>query len=216
MRLQQYAQVLKEEAGRWAKMAKGKERFSEPHPADVILQVLDEIRSRVPQNRLGQVPDLENLANKVKFSRPKWPSFEFLSGQKSVIDDIQNLASFLHKSESEVPWDNNNPDYMAASDAIVHFTDDQISLPQLSKLLRPDGRIRYMRKKGQQATGPKTRCRLKVHKEDFRQWTEFRYPSEKQRQRIIEKELRKIGERREDIDSNKEHLRKMLGDSKLQ
>ena len=201
MRLQQYAQVLKKEAGRWAKMAKGKERFSKPHPADVILQVLDEIRSRVPKDRLGQVPDLENLANKVKASRPNWPSFEFLNSQKSVIDDIQNLASLLHKSESEVPWDNNNPDYMAASDAIVHFTDDQISLPQLSKLLRPDGRIRYMRKKGPQATGQKTRCRLKVHKVDFRQWTEFRYPSKEQRQRNVAREEGNMRARREDINS---------------
>ena len=202
MRLQQYAQDLKKEAGRWAKIVQGKERLSRPHPADVILQVLDEIRSRVPRKKLDLLPDLENLANKVKSSRPNWPSFESCSGHKSIIDDIQNLASLLHKSESkEVPWDNNDPDYMPASDAIVHFTDDQISLSQLSKLLKPDGRIRYMRKKGQQATGQKTRCRLKVHKEDFKQWAEFRYPSKEQRQRIIEREEGNMRTRREDINS---------------
>ena len=189
MRLQQYAQDLKKEAGRWAKIVQGKERPSRPHPADVILQVLDEIRSRVPRKKLDLLPDLEHLANKVKSSRPNWPSFESCNGHKSIIDDIQNLASLLNKSESkEAPWDNNDPDYMPASDAIVHFTDDQISLSQLSKLLKPDGRIRYMRKKGQQATGQKTRCRLKVHKEDFKQWAEFRYPSKEQRQRIIKRE----------------------------
>lgn len=140
-----------------------------------------------------------------------------MNGQKPVIDDIINLAKLLQESESkEAPWNNNDPDYIAASDAIVQFTEDQMSLAKLSKLLRPDGPIRYMRKKGQQPKGQKARCRLKVHKEDFKQWAQVHYLSEKQRQRIAEKELRKISKRREDIDSSKEHLRKMFGDSKLQ
>ncbi len=49
MCLQQYAKVLEGEANRWAKTVPGKKRTSRPHPADAILEVLDTIRSRVPQ-----------------------------------------------------------------------------------------------------------------------------------------------------------------------
>ena len=95
MCLQQYAKVLEDEADRWAKTVPGKKRPSRPHPADVILEVLDKIRSRVPRNKLDQIPDLENLANKVKSSRPNWPSFELGNDHKDVIDDIRNLAKLL-------------------------------------------------------------------------------------------------------------------------
>lgn len=120
MCLQQYAKVLESEADRWAKTVPGKKCPSRPHPADVILQVLDEIRSRIPRNKLDQIPDLENLVNKVKSSLPNWPSFESGNEHKDVIDDIRNLAKLLHQSKlKEIPWDNNNPDYTTASDAIL-------------------------------------------------------------------------------------------------
>lgn len=180
MCLQQYAKVLEDEADRWAKTVPGKERSSQLHPADAILQVLDDIRSRVPRKKLDSLPNLENLANKVEFSRPNWPSFEFGNDHKDVIDDIRNLAKLLRQSElKEKPWDNNDPDYTAASDAIVHIANNQISSSKLSKLLTPNGLIRYMRKKGLQPKGQKTRCRLKVHKDDFKQWAKLHCSSKK-------------------------------------
>jgi hypothetical protein len=180
MCLQQYAKVLEDEAVRWAKTVPGKKLPSRPHPADVILEVLDKIRSRVPRNKLDQIPDLENLVNKVKSSRPNWPSFEFGNDHKDVIDDIRNLSQLLYQSKlKEIPWDNNNPDYITASDAIVQIANNQISSSQLSKLLTPHGNIRYMRKKGPQPKGQKTRCRLKVHTDDFKQWAKLHCSSKK-------------------------------------
>ncbi|MFH1615107.1 MAG: hypothetical protein ABIG61_08510 [Planctomycetota bacterium] len=180
MCLQQYAKVLEDEADRWANTVPGKKCSSGPHPADVILDVLDKIRSRVPRNKLDQIPDLDNLANKVKSSRPNWPSFEFGIDHKDVIDDIRNLAKLLYQSKlKEIPWDNNNPDYITASDAIVYIANNQISSSKLSKLLTPDGPIRYMRKKGPQPKARKTRCRLKVHKDDFKQWAKLHCSSKK-------------------------------------
>jgi hypothetical protein len=65
----------------------------------------------------------------------------------------------------EQPWDEDNPDYMANSEAIVTFTKNRMKLSALSKLLIPDGSIRYMRK-GQRA---------KVHIGDFRDYASKRY-----------------------------------------
>ena len=69
-------------------------------------------------------------------------------------------------------------------------------------------------KNGRQANGQKTRHRLKVHKEDFKQWAEVHYPSKKRRQQIVDQELGQISARRKDIDLNKEHMRKLSGDLK--
>ncbi len=180
MCLQQYAKVLEDEADCWVKTVPDKKRPSRPHPADVILEVLDKIRSRVPRKKLDSLPDLENLANKVESSRPKWPSFESGNEHKDVIDDILNLAKLLYQSKlKEIPWDNNDPDYLFGSYAIVHLADDRISLSKLSKLLTPEGDIRHMRKKGQQPKGQRTKGRLKVHKDDFKRWVKLHCSSKK-------------------------------------
>lgn len=66
----------------------------------------------------------------------------------------------------EVAWDDKNPDYMSLSEAIVKFTDNKLSLPTVSKRLKPNGPVRYMRKG--------RRCR--VHVSDFRKDVKDLYP----------------------------------------
>ena len=180
MCLQQYAKVLEKEADLWAKTVPCKKRPSRSHPADVILEVLEKIYSRIPRRELDQIPDLVNLMNKVASSRPKWPSFESGNEQKDIIDDVRNLAKLLHQSKlKEKPWDNNNPDYTTASDAIIFIANNQVSSSKLSKLLTPNGSIRYMRKKGPQPNGQRTTSRLKVHKDDFKRWVKVNCPNKK-------------------------------------
>lgn len=95
-------------------------------------------------------------------------STEFLS---YIETDLENEGLLPSKSETKtkekpeqksdgskkVPWSDDASDYMKASEAIVNFTDSKMLLSKLSKILKPDGPIRYMRKK--------QRC--KIHIGDF-------------------------------------------------
>jgi len=60
------------------------------------------------------------------------------------------------------PWNDKATEYMNNSEAVVTFTKSKLPLPKLSKILKPDGPIRYMRKG--------RRC--KVHIGDFRKLSE--------------------------------------------
>jgi hypothetical protein len=74
----------------------------------------------------------------------------------------------VEESSKEQPWNNDAPDYIPNSQAIVKFTDSKMPLSSLSKLLTPSGPIRYMRKG--------KRC--KVHIGDFIQYAKKHYPAD--------------------------------------
>ncbi len=87
--------------------------------------------------------------------------------------DLREIAALFDggatesDGEKEVRWDPKNTDYMQASEAVVKFTDGKLPLSTLSKMLKPDGPIRYMR------SGHR---RCKVHIGDFRTWAEKKHP----------------------------------------
>lgn len=58
----------------------------------------------------------------------------------------QTGTSVEARGSKEVSWYDDDPDYMYASEAIVKFTNGKMPVPTLSKLLIPEGPIRYMRK----------------------------------------------------------------------
>ena len=66
----------------------------------------------------------------------------------------------------EQPWDENNPEYMFESEALIKLADGKIPLSTLSRNLKPNGTMRYMRKG--------RRC--KVHIGDFCQFIKNKYP----------------------------------------
>lgn len=67
-------------------------------------------------------------------------------------------------------WDDESPEYMDNSEAIVTFTKGKLKLPRLTKQLnKPNNQIRFMRKG--------RRC--KVHIGDFKLWAEKRFPTDK-------------------------------------
>lgn len=67
------------------------------------------------------------------------------------------------------PWADDAPDYLENSEAVVKFTDGKLKLSRLSKILKPEGPIRYMRKG--------RRC--KVHIGDFIEWCKNRFLTDK-------------------------------------
>jgi len=71
------------------------------------------------------------------------------------------------KKTKEIPWDENNPDFMPGSEAIARLADNKIALSTLSSKLKPDGDIRYMRK-GQ---------RNRVHIGDFVLYLKNEHPA---------------------------------------
>ncbi len=78
----------------------------------------------------------------------------------------RNVAdAVVQASTKEVPWADDAPEYLPLLEA-SKLTDGRLSTQTLSKLCKPDGEVRYMRKYGK--TGRSTRC--KVHIGDFRQY----------------------------------------------
>jgi len=101
---------------------------------------------------------------------------EELTGQKpwGIIHGYLGLASVLDrwihelsKITNEISWDDNNAEFRPASEAI-ELCDGKFTLSKLSKLLKPNGEIRYMRKG--------RRCR--VHIQDFRAYLKSQATSE--------------------------------------
>lgn len=68
------------------------------------------------------------------------------------------------QANKEQPWVNDAPEYLPLSEA-RKLTDNRLSLPTLSKLLTPNGEIRYMRKRG---------VGCKLHVADFRKYIRSR------------------------------------------
>ena len=94
---------------------------------------------------------------------------------------------------SEIAWDQKDPNYIPASEAIVTFTESKLPLYKLSKMLTPDGAIRYMRKR--------PRCR--VHIGDFRTWAHKEYPLDSVREQIADDVLADRAARQSKIDRHK-------------
>ena len=138
--------------------------------AQKIWSKADLAESGLPYNR-NDIPEGVDLHSGNIFSI--WPE------QKTKI--ISRLKNFKEKAlaikESilkkrppgkEQPWVDDAPDYIENSKAIVDFSRGKLSLSRLSKILKPDGPIRYMRK-GQ---------RCKVHIADFMKWCEAHFLTE--------------------------------------
>jgi len=93
-------------------------------------------------------------------------NMKFRHYQQRLATALKDTAEELQQAKDLVKpnWTEQAPEYMASSKAVefATFVNRKISSSQLSKLLRPDGPIRYMRK-----TKP-FRCR--VHIGDFREY----------------------------------------------
>jgi hypothetical protein len=118
----------------------------------------------------------------------------------TIFDIIVALESSLQKmvvtqagTSQEVEWNKNDPNYILASEAIVTFTENKLSLSKLSRILTPDGLIRYMRKG--------RRC--KVHIADFRTWTQKEYPPDSVREEIADELLADRAARQKKLDAHK-------------
>ena len=95
-----------------------------------------------------------------------------LEDVKEAVEEAEQKkceANVMGKGDSgadkEIPWRDDAPEFITNSEA-VRLPDDTLSLSTLSRLLTPDGPIRYMRKYS--ATGRPTRC--KVHVQDFQNY----------------------------------------------
>lgn len=71
------------------------------------------------------------------------------------------------KDSKEQTWNENDHNYIPLSEAIEKFAENKIPMPTISKQIKYDGPIRYMRKG--------RRCR--VHMGDFREFTKQKYPT---------------------------------------
>ena len=79
-----------------------------------------------------------------------------LEGQE--LGESENVSLNKKNLSKEVPWNKNDPEYLLISKAL-DLHDAGMSLSKLSKMLTPDGPMRYMR------APSKKRC--KVHLQDF-------------------------------------------------
>jgi len=107
-------------------------------------------------------------------------------------DELQVLIQDLghHTKSKEVPWSDNDANYMPLEKAIITFAGSKIPLSTLSKKIKPDGTILYMRK-GQ---------RCKVHIGEFIEYVKTNYPTDEIIAKTIDlyiadKEARELKER---------------------
>lgn len=131
-----------------------------------------------------------------------WPEIRnvLISDLEAVdreLDDKQN-----NEPESKkVKWDDRDPNYISASEAVVKFTGNKLPLPTLSKMLKPNGSIHYMRKKGKG-------CR--VHIGDFITWAGKEYPPDNVRQKIADEVLDEREKQRRNKDGGYMKLAKRI------
>ena len=101
-------------------------------------------------------------------------------GTEQVIGAIKDNPSEKPTPPSETkeqPWEDDNPDYMPNSEAIVTFTDNKLSLPRLTKKLnKSENTIRFMR----------NGHRCKVHIGDFIGYCKKRFVNDKFAQEIAD------------------------------
>jgi len=108
---------------------------------DAIIQAAVKLRAENP--KLSQVPSNNNLTDILNWC-------------------IDNQNEQIEEAESkEQLWNPDDLDYMENSEAVKTFTKSKMFLSTLSKLLKPNGQIRYMRKRG---------VGCKVHIGDFREY----------------------------------------------
>ncbi len=110
----------------------------------------------------GQICDLGRYIDKLS------DNLRFCARTAREQQQLQKNGGQGDAESKEQPWDENNSDYMANSDAITTFTRGKMTLSALSKLLTPDGSICYMRK-GQRA---------RVHIGDFRDFASKKFVSD--------------------------------------
>jgi len=84
-------------------------------------------------------------------------------------DDLEHVAAALANGSDgdeskEQPWKDDAPEYLSLSEA-GKLIDDRLTLSALSKLCKPDGEMRYMRKRG---------IGCNVHLGDFRKYMKGR------------------------------------------
>jgi len=155
-------------------------RMTSTYPADAILvaqEMVHELEVPLKVLRSRQVVQPRKADNANEVGAP--------SGRAAA-------AMPTTRNTKQVKWDDRNQDYMQASEAVVKFTEGKLTLSTLSKVLKPDGPIRYMR-------SPNHRCR--VHIGDFRTWAEKKYPPDAVAAEIADEWLadvaaRKAAERR--------------------
>ena len=94
-----------------------------------------------------------------------------LDEAQSALNPDEKTAKDARRSDAQEstsksqPWSNDAPEYIPNSEAIK-LTEGKLTLSQLSKLLKPDGPIRYMRQYAK--SGKPRRCN--VHVGDFRKY----------------------------------------------
>jgi hypothetical protein len=131
----------------------------EPRPSEEVLRWQEFLREGISE--ILPVSDWSDGAADREWKSVLWQiEYEYQQAIKAVKPEQET------KSDKDQPWRDDALDYISNSEAIVKFTDSKMPLSKLSKLLRPDGPIRYMRK-GQ---------RCKVHIGDFREYARKRYP----------------------------------------
>lgn len=96
----------------------------------------------------------------------KWQSWRVVLNDDLECVKAKLLAIEARGGKKEQPWDENNPDYMSASDAVAKLADGKISLSEISKRITPDGNVHYMRRGH----------RRRVHIGDFISFIKKEYP----------------------------------------
>jgi len=139
---------------------------------------------------LGKLGHIYNLVKSEKSAEPE-PQGE--DGPSNNDNERE-----INSKTKEQAWRDEAPDYISNSDAIVNFTNNKMTLPALSKLLIPDGSIRYMRK-GQ---------RCKVHIGDFREYASKHYVPDKLANEIADEVLANRAAQQEEEDRHKKRTGK--------
>lgn len=106
------------------------------------------------KNKSGLTPQKDFLYGVIfrtgdSYTTPKPPSFYLI---RSALDEGKRATSGV-----KMEWQDDAPDFMFLKEAVNKLTERKISLPTMSKKLKPNGPIRYMKKS--------QRC--KVHIGDF-------------------------------------------------
>lgn len=139
-----------------------------------ILCRIDEFAARLQSTNYLRAKQILNQKNVVKTKleqardRVHKGESSLTKAHNSILGDIVLLqyeltnlviAESPHNTQ-RVPWDDEASEYLHLSE-IHKLVEGRLSLPTLSKLLTPDGNIRYMRKRGYGA---------KAHITDFRKY----------------------------------------------
>ncbi len=132
--------------------------LDEDHIADLILTFHEYIEDMKLRKRPAEqiAASIEEIADE----------FQRLTGLQN---DEQLSTSKKPGNNMEVPWSDEDPNYMQNSKAVVAFTNGKMLLTKFTKeLKKTNNKIHYMRKGH----------RCKVHIGDFREYANKHYPSD--------------------------------------